>query len=67
MDSYAGTMYKHCYAKFKKTVHVKSGTKTIKYPVKINSISLKTSSKKKQNKFQKTENNYPKIKYISSY
>ena len=39
-DSYFGTMYKHNYAKIKKTVHIKTGTKTIKYPVKMSLSSF---------------------------
>ncbi len=35
MDSVHGTMYKNNYAKFKKTVKVKKGYKTKKYPVKM--------------------------------
>lgn len=35
MDSQRGTMYKNNYAKFKKTVKVKKGYKTKKYPVKM--------------------------------
>lgn len=38
-DSQFGTMYKKCYAKFKKTVKVKSGTKKVKYPVKMSLVS----------------------------
>ena len=49
VDPMAGTMYKKCYAKFKKTVLVKAGIKMRKYPVFISLTANYVSGKSTPN------------------